>query len=249
MIAMHSPITTRKSSCTDSAWYMPAGRPGRRTRMAKPAPGFAYSLRSGRPRRTNSSDSKMAHASVASLFIQAASPALTTNHPAVTGARPDSTGSSRASSTTGTSHIAVAAVTLAPGETTTRRGAERGAARGACDLGWTRGRQGRLGGGALGRQRGEDHEDQGHSRTQPQRACRRGLLAQRGLCQRATGPGVRGHGPPRAPAGHGPERALWLDRLLPRCPRPVQVEPDLSGGDRAAAGRSIAALRGRSPDV
>src|SRR5215212_9798892 len=98
MTAMHSPITTRKSSCTDSAWYMPEGRPGRSTRRANPAPGFTYSLRSGRPRRTNSSDSKMEQASVASLFIHAASPALTTNHPGVTGARPDSTDSSRASS-------------------------------------------------------------------------------------------------------------------------------------------------------
>jgi hypothetical protein len=83
---------------------MSAGRPGRSTRRANPASGFTYSLRSGRPRKTKSSDSKMQQACVASLFIQAASRALTTNHPTVTGVRPDSTGSSRASSIIGTSH-------------------------------------------------------------------------------------------------------------------------------------------------
>jgi hypothetical protein len=98
MITMHSPISTRKSSCTDSAWYTSAGRPGRSTRRTNPAPGLTYWLRSGRPRKTKSSDSKMQQACVASLFIQAASRALTTNHPTVTGVRPDSTGSSRASS-------------------------------------------------------------------------------------------------------------------------------------------------------
>lgn len=89
VISTHSPARTRKSSSTDSAWYMPLDRPGWSTRRANPAPGLTYSVRSGRPLSTKSSDSKMQQASVASLFSQTPSRALSTNHPAVTGVRPD----------------------------------------------------------------------------------------------------------------------------------------------------------------
>ena len=74
------------------------GRPGGTTRIVNPALGFTYSVRSGRPRSTKSSDSKMQTPPLHSSFVtQAASAVLTTNQPGVTGASPEPTLSSRAS--------------------------------------------------------------------------------------------------------------------------------------------------------
>jgi len=58
----------RRRAWVKTAWPL--------TRRTNPAPGLTYSLRSGRPRKTKSSDLKIQQACVASLFIQAASRAL-----------------------------------------------------------------------------------------------------------------------------------------------------------------------------
>ena len=122
------------------------------------------------------------------------------------------------------------------------RAAGRGAARGTRDhLGWPR----RGGRGASGRERseGQGHQDQDRGRASEEPALRHRLLAQRRLRWGATGARIRGHGQESALAGYRQEREIPIEGLLPPFPRPLQVEPELSGRDRAAAGRSTA-LRG-----
>src|SRR3954469_14093024 len=86
----HSPASTRKFSWLASRWYRPLASPGCSTASVKPTSGKPTSL-----------PSKMQASPSTSLVTQAASGMLTTNQPSVTGARPVSSRSSRASSTIG----------------------------------------------------------------------------------------------------------------------------------------------------
>src|SRR6266516_2943883 len=85
----HSPARTRKSSCFDSARYIPLGLPGSSTASVMPRS----------PNLTGFAPSKTQRPPKASFVSQAASRTLMTNQPSVTGARPESTDSRRASST------------------------------------------------------------------------------------------------------------------------------------------------------
>src|ERR1035437_843313 len=95
----HSPARTRKSSWPDSAWYMPVGLPGSSTASVNPICGNIWGSTSGRSTSTRGLPSNAQRLPNASLWAHADSATLTTNQPGVTGARPDPTSSSRASST------------------------------------------------------------------------------------------------------------------------------------------------------
>src|SRR5437764_4993083 len=99
MIRTHVPASTRKSSWHGSAWYIPFGVPGSRTTRVWPSCSNGCGTASGRSISTRRLLSNTQRLPRASLRTHAASPTLTTNQPGLTGASPEPTSSSRASST------------------------------------------------------------------------------------------------------------------------------------------------------
>ncbi len=82
----------------DSAWYMPDGLPGSSTASVNPVCGKCCGGTPGRPCSTRSVLSNTQRPPNASWRTHAASAALTTNHPGLTGASPEPTSSNRACS-------------------------------------------------------------------------------------------------------------------------------------------------------
>src|SRR3954447_23179979 len=95
----HSPASTRKSSCDDSAWYIPVGFPGSSTASVKPSWANCCGSTPGPIASTRPLLSNTQRPPKASWRSQAASATLTTNHPGEVGASPEPTSSRRASST------------------------------------------------------------------------------------------------------------------------------------------------------
>src|SRR4051794_17385921 len=95
----HVPASTRKSSWLDSAWYMPVGLPGSSTASVNPTCSNCCGSSSGRCESTRPLLSKTQRPPNASFRSHAASATLTTNQPGLTGASPEPTSSSLASST------------------------------------------------------------------------------------------------------------------------------------------------------